>query len=93
MINVPAHKVRQFGVEFYQTSFTSGDIQKLVRFEVLNYPAIEEGEKRRKIIKTLAVNWEMLEKRIARSEAAFQRPMIRKKIRELVQYYSECREA
>jgi DGQHR domain-containing protein len=93
MITVPAHKVRQFGVEFYQTSFTSGDIQKLVKFEVLNYPAIEEGEKRRKILKKLAVNWEMLEKRIARSEAAFQRPMIRKKIRELVQYYLDCQEA
>jgi DGQHR domain-containing protein len=93
MINVPAHKVRQFGVEFYQTSFTSGDIQKLVKFEVLNYPAIEEGEKKRKTIKTLAINWEMLERRIARSEAAFQRPMIRKKIRELVQYYLDCQEA
>ncbi len=86
MITVPALKVRQFGVEFYQTSFTSGDIQKLVKFEVLNYSVLEEGEKRRKTLKTLAVNWEMLEKRIARSEAAFQRPMIRKKIRELVQY-------
>jgi DGQHR domain-containing protein len=93
MITVPAHKVRQFGVEFYQTSFTSGDIQKLVKFEVLNYPAIEEGEKRRKTVKTSAINWEILEKRIARSEAAFQRPMIRKKIRELVQYYLDCQEA
>ena len=93
MITVPALKVRQFGVEFYQTSFTSGDIQKLVKFEVLNYSALEEGEKRRKTLKTLAVNWELLEKRIARSEAAFQRPMIRKKIRELVQYYLDCQEA
>jgi DGQHR domain-containing protein len=93
MITVPAHKVRQFGVEFYQTSFTSGDIQKLVKFEVLNYPAIEEGAKKRKTPKASAINWEMLEKRIARSEAAFQRPMIRKKIRELVQYYLDCQEA
>jgi len=93
MITVPAHKVRQFGVEFYQTSFTSGDVQKLVKFEVLNYPSIEEGEKRRKTAKTSAINWEMLEKRIARSEAAFQRPVIRKKIRELVQYYLDCQEA
>lgn len=92
MITVPAHKVRQFGVEFYQTSFTAGDIQKLVRFEVLNYPSVEE-EKRRKAGKTSAINWELLEKRIGRSEAAFQRPMIRKKIRELVQYYSDCQEA
>jgi len=92
MITVPAHKVRQFGVEFYQTSFTSGDVQKLVKFEVLNYPTVEE-EERRKAGKTSAINWELLEKRIGRSEAAFQRPMIRKKIRELVQYYSECQEA
>ena len=80
MITVPAHKVRQFGVEFYQTSFTSGDVQKLVKFEVLNYPTVEE-EERRKAGKTSAINWELLEKRIGRSEAAFQRPMIRKKIR------------
>ena len=93
MITVPAHKVRQFGVEFYQTSFTSGDIQKLVKFEVLNYSTIEEVEKRRKPAKTSAINWETLEKRIGQSEAAFQRPMIRKKIRELVQYYSDCQEA
>src|SRR4030042_2051668 len=93
MITVPSHKVRQFGVEFYQTTFTSKDIQKLVRFEVLSYSAIEEGEKRRKVAKTSAINWEMLEKRIGRSEAAFQRPMIRKKIRELVQYYLDCQGA
>lgn len=93
MITVPSHKVKQFGVEFYQTAFTSGDIQKLVKFEVLNYPAIEEKEKKRKSKKSSPINWELLERRIGRSEAAFQRPMIRKKIRELVQYYSECQEA
>jgi DGQHR domain-containing protein len=92
MITIPAHKVRQFGVEFYQTSFTSGDIQKLVKFEVLSYSAPEEGKKKRKTAKTSAINWELLEKRIGQSEAAFQRPMIRKKIRELVQYYSHCQE-
>jgi len=93
MITVPAHKVRQFGVEFYQTSFTSGDIQKLVKFEVLDYPALEEEKKKPKAAKKSAINWEMLEKRIGQSEAAFQRPMIRKKIRELVQYYADCQEA
>ena len=93
MITLPAHKVRQFGVEFYQTSFTSGDIQKLVKFEVLNYASPEEGPKSRKSAKTSPVNWGLLEKRIGQSEAAFQRPMIRKKIRELVQYYAECQEA
>ncbi len=93
MITIPAHKVRQFGVEFYQTSFTSNDIQKLVKFEVLDYPIIEEGAKKKKVSKTSPINWELLEKRIGRSETAFQRPMIRKKIRELVQYYSDCQEA
>ena len=62
MITVPAHKVRQFGVEFYQTSFTSEDIQKLVKFEVLSYSAAEEEKKKRKTAKTSAINWEMLEK-------------------------------
>ncbi len=93
MITIPAHKVRQFGVEFYQTSFTSNDIQKLVKFEVLDYPILEEGAKKKKPSKSSPINWELLEKRIGRSEAAFQRPMIRKKIRELVQYYSDCQEA
>jgi len=93
MITVPALKVRQFGVEFYQTSFTSRDIQRLVQFEVLSYSTVEEKGKQRKTTKTSAVNWELLEKRIAQSEAAFQRPVIRKKIRELVQYYRECQEA
>ena len=93
MITLPGHKVRQFGVEFYQTSFTSGDIQKLVKFEVLNYGGAEDGPKRRQPGKSSSVNWGLLEKRIGQSEAAFQRPMIRKKIRELVQYYAECREA
>src|SRR4030043_231497 len=93
MITVPAHKVRQFGVEFYQTSFTSEDIQKLVKFEVLNYTTASEEEKKQRVGKTSTINWELLEKRIGRSEAAFQRPMIRKKVRELVQYYSDCQEA
>jgi DGQHR domain-containing protein len=93
MITVPALKVRQFGVEFYQTSFTSTDIQRLVQFEVLSYSALEKEEKKGKSFKTSTINWELLEKRIAQSEAAFQRPVIRKKIRELVQYYLDCQEA
>src|SRR5512136_2542096 len=92
MITIPALKVRQFVVEFYQTAFTSIDIQKLVKFEVLSYSSTAEGEKK-KAVKKMAINWELLERRIGQSEAAFQRPMIRKKIRELVQYYADCREA
>jgi len=92
VITIPSLKVRQFGVDFYQTTFTSRDLQKLVRFEVLSYPATEEEKKKRRA-KPSAINWEILEKRIGRSEAAFQRPVIRKKIRELVQYYKECQES
>jgi DGQHR domain-containing protein len=93
MITIPSLKVWQFGVEFYQTSFTSSDIQRLVKFEVLSYSSMEEREKRRKPAIASAINWEMLERRIGQSEAAFQRPVIRKKIRELIQYYAECQEA
>jgi DGQHR domain-containing protein len=39
------------------------------------------------------VNWDLLERRIASSEKAYQRHIIRKKIDELVQYYEQCRQA
>ena len=37
MINVAAIRMQQFGVQFYQAALTASDIDKLVRFEVLNY--------------------------------------------------------
>src|SRR5207237_988879 len=37
MITVHAHRVKQFGVEFYQASFSAKDIDRLVKFEVLGY--------------------------------------------------------
>ena len=44
MINVAAIRMQQFGVQFYQASLTASDIDKLVRFEVLNYvPARQSG--------------------------------------------------
>lgn len=92
MITVSAHRVRQFGVEFYQASFTASDIDRLVQFEVLGYGSADgpAGKRRRR---TSRINWELLENRIARGEAAFQRPVIRRKIEELLKYYRECREA
>jgi hypothetical protein len=39
------------------------------------------------------VNWDLLEKRIASSDKAYQRAIIRRKIDELVQYYEQCRQA
>ncbi len=93
MINVAAIRMKQFGVQFYQASLSAGDIDKLVRFEVLNYgesgPPVRGGKKKA----PSKVNWDLLERRIASSEKAYQRQIIRKKIEELVQYYEQCRQA
>jgi len=94
MITVPAHRVKQFGLEFYQASFSAKDIDRLVKFEVLGYAGglPKEPPKPRRASRA-RVNWEMLEKRIAESEGAYQRPVIRRKIEELTTYYRECKEA
>jgi len=94
MINVAAIRMQQFGVQFYQASLTARDIDKLVRFEVLSYggqgqPAMR-GDHRRRQTK---VNWDLLERRIASSDKAYQRQIIRRKIEELIQYYEQCRQA
>ena len=93
MINVAAIRMQQFGVRFYQASLTAGDIDKLVRFEVLNYgdsgQPVRGGNKKA----PSKVNWDLLERRIASSEKAYQRQIIRRKIDELVQYYEQCRQA
>jgi DGQHR domain-containing protein len=94
MINVAAIRMQQFGVQFYQASLTASDIDKLVRFEVLSYgqqkPPLRGGKRRGTPSK---VNWDLLERRIASSEKAYQRHIIRRKIDELVQYYEQCRQA
>ena len=96
MINVAAIRMQQFGVQFYQASLTASDIDKLVRFEVLNYA--DTGQTpvrggRRGGATPSKVNWDLLERRIASSEKAYQRQIIRRKIDELVQYYEQCRQA
>src|SRR5215212_1297227 len=87
--------MQQFGVQFYQASLTANDIDKLVRFEVLDYgeqaQPVRGGKK--KSAAPSKVNWDLLERRIASSEKAYQRAIIRKKIDELVQYYEQCRQA
>ena len=95
MISVAAIRMQQFGVHFYQASLTASDIDKLVRFEVLSYgeqsqPAVRGRRRRGRKTK---VNWDLLERRIASSEKAYQRQIIRRKIDELVQYYEQCRQA
>ena len=64
MITVPAHRVKQFGVEFFQASFSAKDIDRLVKFEVLGYAGSEAPGKAKRANRA-RVNWEMLEKRIA----------------------------
>jgi len=96
MINVAAIRMQQFGVQFYQASLTASDIDKLVRFEVLNYGDTQppvRGGKQRPGVAPSKVNWDLLERRIASSEKAYQRQIIRRKIDELVQYYEQCRQA
>jgi len=94
MINVAAIRMQQFGVQFYQASLTAKDIDKLVRFEVLSYggqgqPPTRGAHRPRKT----AINWDLLERRIASTERAYQRQIIRRKIEELIAYYEQCRQA
>ncbi len=95
MISVAAIRMQQFGVQFYQASLTASDIDKLVRFEVLSYgeqtQAPVRGGRRRGL--PSKVNWDLLERRIASSEKAYQRQIIRRKIDQIVQYYEQCRQA
>jgi DGQHR domain-containing protein len=98
MINVAAIRMQQFGVQFYQASLTASDIDKLVRFEVLNYgensQSVRGGKQKAAPGATPSkVNWDLLERRIASNEKAYQRQIIRRKIDELVQYYEQCRQA
>src|SRR5207244_2975362 len=95
MISVAAIRMQQFGVQFYQASLSANDIDKLVRFEVLSYGEQAQPVRggRKKIAPPSKVNWDLLERRIASSEKAYQRQIIRRKIDELVQDYEQCRQA
>jgi DGQHR domain-containing protein len=93
-INVPAMRLRQFGVQLYQAILGPRDVEKLVRFEVLGYddgaPTPRQTGRRRSVPKSQRVNWDVLELRISQSPTAYQRPVIRKKIAELTDYYRQC---
>ena len=93
MINVAAIRMQQFGVQFYQASLTANDIDKLVRFEVLSYGDQAHQPVRGGKRPAAKINWDLLERRIASNEKAYQRQIIRRKIDELVQYYEQCRPA
>jgi len=95
LISVAAIRMQQFGVQFYQASLSANDIDKLVRFEVLDYGEQAQPVRggRKKTAAPSKVNWDLLERRIASSDKAYQRAIIRRKIDELVQYYEQCRQA
>ena len=95
MITVPAMRLRQFGVTLYQAMLGARDVDKLVRFEVLGYQSGTPSAVAHKKKKGQGnrVNWDLLEKRIAESPEAYQRPVIRKKIAELIDYYGQCADA
>jgi DGQHR domain-containing protein len=93
MISVAALRMQQFGVQFYQASLTAKDIDKLVRFEVLSYGEQGAAPGVRGAARQSKVRWDLLERRIASNEKAYQRQIIRKKIDELVAYYEQCRQA
>src|SRR5258708_37772011 len=91
MNSVAALRLNQFGVRFYEVLLSGIDVQKIVQFEVLNFGSNAEktiGSSKRR--STGMVNWEFLEKKISASGEAFQRPIIEKKINELVAYYLQC---
>src|SRR5438093_81468 len=92
MISVAAHRVKQYGVEFYQASFPAREIDRLVRFEVLGFGGAPPPSKASRDTRT-RVNWQVLESRIGERADAYQRPVIRRKIEELTAYFTDCREA
>ncbi len=95
MITVPAMRLHQFGVYFYQAILSVRDVQKLVRFEVLSYSHAgrTHGKRPVKTARGSRINWDVLEEKIAHSAEAYQRPVIQRKIAELMDYYLQCSEA
>jgi len=91
MLSVPSLRLNQFGVRFYEALLSGADLQTLVGFEVLSFgPQAQTTRPHARKGKEVRVNWEFLERKISASEKAFQRPIIQKKIEELVAYYLQC---
>jgi DGQHR domain-containing protein len=90
MLSVPSLRLNQFGVRFYEALLSGADLQTLVGFEVLSFGGESQTTRGKKKKTSARVNWEFLERKIAASEQAFQRPIIQKKIEELVTYYLQC---
>ena len=94
MVDVPAIRIQQFGVQFYQAALSAEAVGQLVAFEVLTYdPGTKMSRRPSKSGADKAkINWELLERVIRASAEAYQRPIISKKIAELAEYYHLCAE-
>jgi DGQHR domain-containing protein len=90
MLSVPSLRLNQFGVRFYEALLSGADLQSLVGFEVLSFGPGSQTTRGKAKGKSSRVNWEFLEKKIGASDKAYQRPIIQKKIEELVNYYLQC---
>ena len=76
MITVPALKVTQFDMTFYQATLSKKDVSKLVEFVVLDHQARKRKRKKKK--GKADINWELLETLVKKGDTAYQRPIIRK---------------
>ena len=92
MLSVPSLRLNQFGVRFYEALLSGADLQiarglrgAVLRARKPDHPRQGEAQEA-----AGRVNWEFLEKKIAASEQAYQRPIIQRKIEELVAYYLQC---
>ncbi len=91
MLSVPSLRLNQFGVRFYEALLSGADLQSLVGFEVLSFgPGNQTTRGKTKKKAGGRVNWDLLERKIGSSEQAYQRPIIQRKIEELVAYYLQC---
>lgn len=90
MLTVPALRIKQFRMEFYQAAFSSADVSRLVEFVVLS--SGPRGSRTGKTKGRPAVRWDLLEKLVKTGDTAYQRPLIRRKLESLVEYYRECAE-
>ena len=93
MLTIPALKIQQFRQEFYLLNLHAADVDRLVRFEVLGETGLQgPAQSRRAKGAAGPVNWQEIETRVTTDDKAFQRPILRKKIDELAEYYLQCRD-
>jgi DGQHR domain-containing protein len=90
MITMPAIQMQQFGTTFYQAALCVSDVRKVIRFEVLSF---ESAQEKKKAKSRSGINWAELEKKISHSDKAFQRPILKKKICDLIAYYRQRHES